>query len=621
MTRRNAPPAPLTPPEAISYIRFSSPQQAGGDSLRRQTADTEKWCERNGIPLNTSLSLRDLGRSAYHGRHRDEKAALGGFLEMVKGKGVQMRGWYLIVENLDRLSREEERTALRLWLDILDAGINIVQLHPETVFRHERSDMTDIIRAIIELSRGHSESRMKSVRAAALWQERRRLAAEEDRLMTHRIPAWIEVGGDGLQRLIPDRAAVVKRIYEMAAGGYGRTLIAKRLNEEGVPPFGACEEGEDGRRKARAGERFGCGRWRRGYVNDILTDRRAVGELQPKDRDGKPYGDPIPGYYLAAVSEEEYYAASAAGTARRLGLRARGRLGNGVACVFSGLLTDARSGLSYYVAQNATGKQRVLINKAGIEGDSVRWTFPVVAFERAVLSRLTEIDLAAELSPRAAPTEEEAVGNELRHVQEEIEAFRAALNATNAATVAQELAKREARAVELSARLRECKEEEARPLADTAAEVRLLTPKAVYGGRLKTLDAAEARDREDARVRLRAALRRIVLSVHLVIVHRSESRAPRVDPRGRVKLLTAQINFVSGAMRTVRVIYRPATKAGSKYCKSARWWADSLKFNDTTGKLDIRNHEDAEREVWSMEQPEWGPTALAFGEVIEEGEQ
>jgi DNA invertase Pin-like site-specific DNA recombinase len=620
MTRRNLPPAPVTPPEAISYIRFSSPQQAGGDSLRRQTADTEKWCERSGIPLNTTLSIRDLGRSAYHGRHRDEKAALGGFLEAVKA-GKVPRGWYLIVENLDRLSREDERTALRLWLDILDAGINIVQMHPETVFRHERSDMTDIIRAIIELSRGHSESRAKSFRALSLWEERRRLASEDERLMTRRLPAWIEVGEDGLQRLIPERVAVVRRIYEMAAAGYGRTLIAKKLNEEGVPTFGACEATEDGRRKARAGERFGCGRWRRGYVNDILSDRRAVGELQPRDRDGKPYGDPIKGYYLTAVSEPEYYAASAAGTARRLGVRARGRLGKGVACVFAGLLTDARSGLSYYVAQNATGKQRVLINKAGIEGDSVRWTFPVVAFERAVLSRLTEADLEATLTPRAVPTEEEAVESEMAHVKEEIEAFRAALNTANAATLAQELAKREAREAELSARLRECKEEGARPLADTAAEMRQLTPKAVYGGRLRTLDAAEARDREDARVRLRAALRRMILSVHLLVVHRSESRAPRVDPRGRVKLLTAQVNFVSGAMRTVEVIYRPAKRVGSKHPKPAEWRVDSLKFDDPAGKLDLRQPEDVARVLWGMEQPEWGPSAPAFGEVMEDGEE
>src|SRR5262249_13197005 len=153
------------------------------------TADTEAWCRKSGIPLDTSLSLRDLGVSAFRGKHRSDKAALGHFLEAVR-QGKVPKGSYLVIENLDRLSREEERTALRLWLDILDAGVNIVQLHPETVFRHERSDMTDIIRAIIELSRGHSESRMKSVRVSAAWDAKFHRARENGELLTHNLPAW-----------------------------------------------------------------------------------------------------------------------------------------------------------------------------------------------------------------------------------------------------------------------------------------------------------------------------------------------------------------------------------------------------------------------------------------------
>src|ERR1043166_5012432 len=167
-TKTPPPPADLRPPIAVSYLRFSTPDQRKGDSLRRQTDATEKWCQRKGIPLDEDISCTDAGRSAFKGAHRSDKAALGQFLDTVRA-GKVPRGSYLIIENLDRLSREEERTALRLWLDILDAGINIVQLHPETEFRHERSDMTDIIRAIIELSRGHCESRMKSVRTAANW--------------------------------------------------------------------------------------------------------------------------------------------------------------------------------------------------------------------------------------------------------------------------------------------------------------------------------------------------------------------------------------------------------------------------------------------------------------------
>ncbi|MGO4264065.1 hypothetical protein, partial [Lysobacter sp. TAB13] len=49
------------PPKACSYIRFSSPEQAMGGSLRRQTVLARAWCEARGISLDDTL--HDLGVS------------------------------------------------------------------------------------------------------------------------------------------------------------------------------------------------------------------------------------------------------------------------------------------------------------------------------------------------------------------------------------------------------------------------------------------------------------------------------------------------------------------------------------------------------------------------------
>lgn len=46
-------------PTAYSYIRFSSPQQAEGDSLRRQAERAEAYCRR-GWTLS-GATYRDLG--------------------------------------------------------------------------------------------------------------------------------------------------------------------------------------------------------------------------------------------------------------------------------------------------------------------------------------------------------------------------------------------------------------------------------------------------------------------------------------------------------------------------------------------------------------------------------
>src|SRR4051812_32559267 len=94
---------------AFSYIRFSSERQKWGHSLKRQTEAAAAWCARNGVQLDTSRTWHDLGTSAFTGKHRDnpDRHALAAFLEMVeKDKTGSLRGSYLIIESLDRLTRE-----------------------------------------------------------------------------------------------------------------------------------------------------------------------------------------------------------------------------------------------------------------------------------------------------------------------------------------------------------------------------------------------------------------------------------------------------------------------------------------------------------------------------------
>src|SRR5262249_35229364 len=156
-------------PIGYSYLRFSDPKQAKGDSIRRQKAATEAWCERNGVTLDTSVRLEDRGRSAFK-RNKDDfdKYALAEFLRMIE-KGKVPKGSFLIIENLDRLSREHARAGAGLCFRILDAGVSIVTTEPEKVYRHDSSDMMDTLLMVAELSRGHSESKLKSERVKQAW--------------------------------------------------------------------------------------------------------------------------------------------------------------------------------------------------------------------------------------------------------------------------------------------------------------------------------------------------------------------------------------------------------------------------------------------------------------------
>ena len=112
--------------KAYSYVRFSTPEQARGDSLNRQTEAARRFATANGLDLDESLSFKDLGVSAHHGRNT-EIGALGAFLEAVKEDRV-LPGSFLLVESLDRISRQTVRKAVRTLKSIVETGITVVDL-------------------------------------------------------------------------------------------------------------------------------------------------------------------------------------------------------------------------------------------------------------------------------------------------------------------------------------------------------------------------------------------------------------------------------------------------------------------------------------------------------------
>ncbi|HEV8029566.1 MAG TPA: recombinase family protein, partial [Stellaceae bacterium] len=98
-------------PRAYSYLRFSTPEQEHGDSLRRQASMAEAYADKHGLELD-ARSYRDLGVSAFRGANA-ETGMLGEFLDLVRSKAIP-QGSYLLVESMDRLSRNKPRKAVKL---------------------------------------------------------------------------------------------------------------------------------------------------------------------------------------------------------------------------------------------------------------------------------------------------------------------------------------------------------------------------------------------------------------------------------------------------------------------------------------------------------------------------
>ncbi|MFO0823658.1 MAG: recombinase family protein [Gemmataceae bacterium] len=527
---------------AYSYVRFSSPEQAKGDSLRRQTEAAVDWCRRNNVTLDTSTTLHDLGRSAFLGEHRKnpDRCALAAFLKLVES-GKVPRGSSLIVESLDRLSREHIRPALTLLLNLIEEGIRVVQLIPVEAVYDDKVEPMQLMMAIMELSRGHSESAVKSERIGAAWADKK-AQARDGHILSCRLPAWVRKTGEEKVRrkgdklvLIPKAADAVRRVYELARNGYGHQAIAKKLTDDKVPPITKN------------------GIWIRSYVAGILADRRAVGELQPKKRDGSLDGEPIPNYYPAVVTEQEWLAArSGASTRRRPGTTkapANGSIHN----LLAGLITDARNGGSYYAVQRCDGRYppksgdwpRVLINTKSVEGLVPCVSFPLEPFERALLSRVRwGVDPKEVLGEASQPSDATALAAEYELVTADIAKLEAELNrdgVEDIPSVVRVLAKKEARKKELADKLAVARAAEATPVS------------AAWGEFQSLYDVAEnAPDRDDARTRLRSALRRIVSRVWLLAV-----------PCGRTRLGAVRVQFAGGEdCRDFFIVYTPRRDNG-----------------------------------------------------------
>src|SRR5262245_3008634 len=122
-------------PKAYSYLRFSTPEQLQGDSYRRQTQLAANYASQNGLTLDTELTFEDLGVSAFRGRNA-KTGALNAFLRAVEDEVVPY-GSFLLVESLDRISRDAVVDAQALFLNIIRSGIVLVTLIDGRQFSRE----------------------------------------------------------------------------------------------------------------------------------------------------------------------------------------------------------------------------------------------------------------------------------------------------------------------------------------------------------------------------------------------------------------------------------------------------------------------------------------------------
>jgi DNA invertase Pin-like site-specific DNA recombinase len=556
---------------ALSYSRFSDPKQAHGDSEDRQGRMFRDFCSRHNLtPLAEAFS--DRGKSGYHDAHR-KSGRLGQLITMARD-GRFEPGTVLVVEAWDRLGRlrPDKMTALVSELVRLGMAIGVCRLDDVFVEEDFGTHKWTTLAVFIQLA--YQESKQKADRVAASWEKRREDAREKGRLLTTRLPAWLErVGGD--VQVIPERAAAIKRIFRLAAQGYGHTRIVKAMTDEGFPPFGQVAV-----RKGRTRSQF-SGRWQRPYVALLLNDRRVLGEFVPHKAGGEKVrgvaaGAPIENYFPAVISAAEFDLARSGQERRDTAGETRGKVCRGAGKyvnVFRGLLRHATDGGGMLLQNKGTAASPniVLINTSGIGGHAPCRTFPYFTFESAVLKMLLEVD-PKDVMPQedATPSRLTVLRARLAAVRGDVGALQEDLKAGYSKRIAEVLRDKEAEEERVAVELQEELARSVRPAERAWKDLPGLADLVATGG-------------DEARLRLRPVLRRVIESGWVLIV-----------PRGMTRLCCVQFFFSGGGRRDYLIVHRPA-RAGFGERKKASWSARSFTSPAGDGALDLRDPDHAQR--------------------------
>jgi DNA invertase Pin-like site-specific DNA recombinase len=365
-----------------AYIRFSNEEQSKGDSLRRQIDGAKSYARSHRLPLTDKTIIQDLGLSAYDGTNIT-RGALGKFLKQVQAGKIE-HGSTVIVENLDRLSRQGIRESGKILNAFLDHGIDVHTWADGQTYIAKQYTLAQHIMSAVQQDRAHKESEIKSLRVRQAWNSKREKA--KDQPIGGRVPGWLSYDKNTKKFVVDkERTKVVRRIFQDCTKGIGNVVIVKRLNEDGIKPFGSAEG------------------WRTSAVAKILANRAVLGEYQPHEMVGEKrqkIGEPIKGYFPAIIDEDLFYQAEHSRKERLVSDHPRGgRTGKNYANLFHHVATCAYCGGPMMFEAKGNGRNSYLVCSNARRGRkdvcSVATSWRYDHFETSFLSFVEEVDLAS----------------------------------------------------------------------------------------------------------------------------------------------------------------------------------------------------------------------------------
>lgn len=467
------------------YSRVSAKRQTKGGGLERQDEGTRRYVEKHDITVVREYS--DRGLSAFRGAN-SKVGELKLILDHIEA-GVIRPGEAIIIESVDRLSRQPPLDALEPLKAILRAGVEVHSVLDGRAFTLEtvNTDLGMMIGLLVGMARAHEESKTKSYRVADRYQKGRQTGA----IISGTVPTWVTVVKDPVTgtkafAVKKDVAKIVNDIFEMSASGLSSYRIGMELKKLGIRPFGKPKPRLGSKVKIEQHE------WNSTSVLDLLTRRAVLGEFRSHTTSYDPVtgkrkltlASVNPNYYPEVVPPDLWQKANDAIQLRKRS-RSRGRVGVNFTNLLKDIAVCIHCGRAMHIKtqkETRNGERFTRFRCAG-RNDNVcvnAKTPRVMAVEAEIVRFVSEIDISDARSEEAAQLQRQIAAATLAADGLREQALQIVMNYAGSTTMVTVVKQKEA---------------EAEKLEVEAAELR---------GKLAVIEVREsAKDRAEAFERLR----------------------------------------------------------------------------------------------------------------------
>ncbi|MEA2117927.1 recombinase family protein [Halovibrio sp. HP20-50] len=321
-------------PTAYAYVRYSSAIQADGDSIERQTTPLALFTKRFGVEI--AQTFIDEGVSSFKGDNI-KRGRFRDILEMIESGEIRP-GSFLVIESIDRISRQQmDETATQLY-EILKKGINIYTTADERLYsiKDKKKDLENYMMIGLIAKRANEESEMKSRRRKSAWRRAKRAVKEDNKIFntSNNTPYGLRVV-DGKFEIVEEEAKEIRDIFD-------------RLKYQGVLTT------------IREVNKYSKRKWANRTVHMMLESKYVIGVYRSQRRENgkKVFEENIEGYYPEIISAKDYYEAVGA-MKKRASKTHYGNESTGSLNIFKHCIKCDKCGQSmrFYRGKNSQGKQ------------------------------------------------------------------------------------------------------------------------------------------------------------------------------------------------------------------------------------------------------------------------